>query len=74
MVWIHARRHAPEFGWLALIDAYETSDRRDADVMFHIELSKIGTESDPRKAAHSILSATIFVGGDAGVAFTERPW
>lgn len=33
IAWLHARHGFLEIRWLDLIDAYETADRRDADLM-----------------------------------------
>jgi hypothetical protein len=40
-VWLHARRHVAELGWLEMIDAYEAADRRDADLMLHAQRHKL---------------------------------
>lgn len=34
LVWLHARHGFHELPWLALVDGYESADRRDADLMF----------------------------------------
>jgi hypothetical protein len=33
LVWLHARHGFHEMSWLELVDAYERSDRRDAELM-----------------------------------------
>lgn len=34
LAWLHARHGFHEISWLALVDAYEAADRRDAELMY----------------------------------------
>lgn len=37
MAWLHARHGFHEISWLALVDAYEAADRRDAELMLYAQ-------------------------------------
>ena len=49
IAWLHARHGFLEIRWLDLIDAYETADRRDADLMLQLtDLRAIGAYANVR--------------------------
>lgn len=37
LAWLHARHGFHEISWLALVDAYEAADRRDAELMLYAQ-------------------------------------